>query len=292
MAVLFRRDSPAVPAEGRPVVGATNNPATSGAKNAPEIEIEDVVQQRLITAVFQPIVHLDSREVVGYEAFARGPAGTRWENPALMFETARQAGIDWELDLVAHAAAFKAALESNLPASMSLFINANPTSVGRKVPTDLAPTLALAYSKLRVFMEMSEQALSVDPDGFLSGIEKARASGWGVSLDNVGLTPNSLALVPFARPDVIKIDVSLVHEQTHPHAPRVMNSVTAHAERTGASIMALGIETEAHLRTGRGLGAVLGQGYLFGRPGPLPATLNNPANAIPLIETLDRLFVL
>jgi len=306
MAVLFRRDSQSFPAEGRAAVaagartGAAGNAAKTGAtgdtpgasaaaaETAGETEptIEEVVQRRLVTAVFQPIVHLDSREIVGYEAFARGPAGTQWANPALMFGAAHKAGVDWELDLVAHTAAFKAALAARLPTSMSLFINANPSSVGRQVPADLAPTLALAYSRLRVFMEMSEQALAVDPDAFLSSIERARASGWGISLDNVGLTPNSLALVPFARPDVIKLDVSLVHEQTHPHAPRVMSSVTAHAERTGASIMALGIETEAHLRTGRGLGAVLGQGYLFGRPGPLDEHLANPSNAIPLIDAL------
>jgi hypothetical protein len=68
----------------------------------------------------------------------------------------------------------------------------------------------------------------------------------------------------------MKIDVSLIHEQEHPHAARVMNAITAHAERTGASIMAVGVEDAAHLRTAGGLGAVLAQGFHFGRPGPLP----------------------
>ncbi|OLB82519.1 MAG: hypothetical protein AUI14_00600 [Actinobacteria bacterium 13_2_20CM_2_71_6] len=159
--------------------------------------------------------------------------------------------------------------------------------MGGPVPDDLAPTLALAQARLRVFLEMSERSLSVDPQATLQGIERARAAGWGVALDNVGVTAHSLAVMPFANPDVVKIDVSLVHERTHPHAPRVMNALTAHAERTGASIMAVGIETEAHARTARGLGAVLGQGYHFGRPGPLPTVPRVPTQPIGLIPALS-----
>ena len=47
-----------------------------------------------------------------------------------------------------------------------------------------------------------------------------------------------------------------------------MNAVNAHAERTGAVVLAEGIETEEHLATARALGATLGQGWYFGRPGP------------------------
>ena len=47
-----------------------------------------------------------------------------------------------------------------------------------------------------------------------------------------------------------------------------MNAVNAHAERTGAVVLAEGIETAEHLATARALGATLGQGWFFGRPGP------------------------
>jgi len=47
-----------------------------------------------------------------------------------------------------------------------------------------------------------------------------------------------------------------------------MNAVNAYAERTGALVLAEGIETEEHLATARALGATLGQGWFFGRPGP------------------------
>jgi EAL domain-containing protein (putative c-di-GMP-specific phosphodiesterase class I) len=264
--------------------GDTGAPAGAPVMAGPPVE--EVVANRLVTAHFQPIVHLDTRQVVAYEALARGPAGTAMENPAALFAAARTAGLEWELDTVAHAAAFKAALDANLHPSTSLFVNSNPASVGRQIPADLVPTMVMAFKKLRVFLEISEKAMSIDPDATLSGMEKARGSGWGVSLDNVGLTTDSLALMPFARPDVVKVDVSLVHERPSPLAPRVMGVVSAHVERTGAAILATCIESEAQARTARSLGATLGQGYFFGRPGPLPDNTQPPVRAIPLIGGL------
>jgi len=285
--VLFRREPEAAGESHSARMRSAQGPARSdGAPVSSGPTIQEVVSRRLVTAHFQPVVHLDTREVVAYEALARGPAGTPLESPAALFAAAGEAGLEWELDTVAHAAAFKAALDANLHPSTSLFVNSNPASVGRQIPPDLVPTVVLAYNRLRVFLEISEKALAIDPNATLSGIERARASGWGVSLDNVGLTPDSLALMPFARPDVVKVDVSLVHDQPHPSAPRVMGLVTGHAERTGAAILATQIESEAQARTARSLGATLGQGYLFGRPGALPVQPHPPNRAIPLIAGL------
>ncbi|HKT04887.1 MAG TPA: EAL domain-containing protein [Rugosimonospora sp.] len=249
------------------------------------LTIQQVVGGRMVRAFFQPVIHLDSGEVVGYEALARGPVGTAFESPGPMFAAAGAAGLAWELDLVAHAAAFKAAVEAKVHPSAALFINVATPSASGPVPEDLMGALALARARLRVFMEMSERSLSENAEATMLGIERARTAGWGIALDNVGVTAASLALMPFAYPDVVKIDVSLVHEQTHPYAPRVMSTVTAHAERSGASIMAVGIESEAHARTARGLGAVLGQGYHFGRPLPLTEQLvpREPQHQIHLI---------
>ena len=54
---------------------------------------------------------------------------------------------------------------------------------------------------------------------------------------------------------------------------QIVNAVQAQAERTGAAILAEGIETDQHIRVARSMGATLGQGYRYGRPGPLPDPL-------------------
>ncbi len=61
-----------------------------------------------------------------------------------------------------------------------------------------------------------------------------------------------------------------------PWSPRPSIAVNAEAERSGAIVLAEGIETAQHLRTARAFGATLGQGWLFGRPGPLPPRARPP----------------
>jgi hypothetical protein len=97
----------------------------------------------------------------------------------------------------------------------------------------------------------------------------ARERGWGVALDDVGANPDSLALLPFIAPDVIKLDLNLIQRTpTHDQA-RTITAVMAHAERTGATLLAEGIECVAHREQALSMGATLGQGWLLGYPGPL-----------------------
>jgi EAL domain-containing protein (putative c-di-GMP-specific phosphodiesterase class I) len=284
MAVLFRREkeSPPVDPIRHPLGGS------SGTAVAPptDLTIEHVVAGRLVTAEFQPIVRLDTNEVVAFEAFARGPAGSNLSSPLAMFQAAEPLGLTAELDQVAHAAAYRQALQAKLHPSISLFVNADARQLGAPVPDDLAGVVALALARLRMLIEVSDRTLAAAPGKALAGIEKARASGWGIAWEDLGDTPDSLALMPFVRPDVVKINVGSAHDGFQGHAARVVNAAIAYAERSGASIMATGVETEAHIRTARGIGAVLAQGWHFGRPGPLPPTTATPHNPVALIGDL------
>jgi len=55
-------------------------------------ELDRVLQSRAVHAVFQPLVDLDTGVTVGFEALARGPAGSALANPAALFEAAYAAG--------------------------------------------------------------------------------------------------------------------------------------------------------------------------------------------------------
>lgn len=63
--------------------------------------------------------------------------------------------------------------------------------------------------------------------------------------------------------------------------------MNAEVERTGAALLAEGIENEEHLDLARAFGATLGQGWLFGAPGPLPDPLpgsDHPVELRPLTQ--------
>lgn len=238
-------------------------------------DIHDIVDGRAVTSLFQPLVDIDSGRVLGYEALSRGPAGTRWESPTMLFSAARKAGRDDELDWVCRASAYRTALAADFDPGLTLFVNMEPTAWRVPCPADLAPVVAQARHRLRVVTEMTERAIAEDPSALLSATANCREAGWGVALDDVGADPMSLALMPFVHPDVIKLDMQLLHAPDDPHTAQVVAAVSAYAESSGAAVLAEGIETKEHLATALTMGATIGQGWYYGFPANLPAETGN-----------------
>jgi EAL domain-containing protein (putative c-di-GMP-specific phosphodiesterase class I) len=234
-------------------------------------DIHEVIDARAVTPLFQPLVEIASGRVLGYEALSRGPAGSRWESPVALFAAAHAVGRGDELDWICRARAYQAVLGASLDPALTWFVNMEPTSWRAGCPADLRPVVDEARDRLRVVTEMTERVLADDPSGLLAAAAACREAGWGVALDDVGADPMSLALMPFVHPDVVKLDMGLLHHPGDPHTARVVAAVAAHAEASGAVVLAEGIETEEHLAIARTMGATVGQGWLFGRPAPLPA---------------------
>lgn len=218
-----------------------------------------------LQSVFQPIVELPTGRVVAYEALARGPHGHRLEAPIALFAAARSLGLLTALDAMCLRAAFGAAASGGPASPWTLFVNTEPDSRGFEVLATLA-----ASATQPVVVELTERALTDDPADVLGAVALVRGLGWGVALDDVGVNPDSLALLPLIAPDVIKLDASLVQQRPDEHTARVFSAVAAEVERTGCLVVAEGIESPGHLRAALGLGAHLGQGWLFGRPAALP----------------------
>ncbi|MGK2866302.1 MAG: EAL domain-containing protein, partial [Mycobacterium sp.] len=116
-----------------------------------------------------------------------------------------------------------------------------------------------------------------------------RRDGFTIALDDVGAHPDSLSLLDVLMPDVIKLDLRLVQSQPRRGQTRTIAAVLAHRERTGATILAEGIENDVHLEQALALGATLGQGFKYWYPGAdeeiQPWTL--PAKNLPSSPVLD-----
>ena len=246
-----------------------------------------VLDLRAVRPVFRPLVDLDNRHVVGYEALARGPLASALETPAALFGAAWRAGRVAELDWACRAAAFTEAVRGGLGPPLTLFVNAEPVSLGVACPDDLKAAIEEVAGRLRVVVEVTERALSGDPARLLATVAQARQAGCGVALDDVGAAPATLAVLPFVRPDLIKLDMRLLQGRTTTEAAHIVNVVRAQAERTDAVVVAEGIETIKHAREAMAAGATIGQGFLFGHPAPLPTPMPKPGPAIPLQVPAD-----
>jgi EAL domain-containing protein (putative c-di-GMP-specific phosphodiesterase class I) len=233
--------------------------------------VHDLVADGGLRAAYQPIVALDDNCIVGWEALARGPESSELESPARLFAAARQEGVERELDRACRRTALEGAAAAGIGPDHSLFLNVEPRTLDSGGVLD---ELAEAAHQPALVVELTERALASRPSDVLAAVRWLRERGCRIALDDVGADRRSLALMPFVAPDVIKLDAALTQEQMKAEeAARVVNAVAAEAERSGAIVLAEGIETERHLLRARAMGAELGQGWLFGRPGPLPPEL-------------------
>lgn len=239
-------------------------------------EIARLIDSGSLRALYQPIVRLADRQVVGYEALARGPEGTALERPDALFAAARAAGMVAELDAECRRVALLGAAEARLGPGEILSLNIEPSIAGGRPTAEMHEAALRGHHGFTIVFELTERAVTERPTQLLADVSALRASSALIALDDVGADPRSLALLPILSPELIKLDLSLLHDRPSAASAVVVHAVNAEAERQGAVVLAEGIETEAHLRRALALGAELGQGWLFGRPSPLPEPSARP----------------
>lgn len=241
----------------------------------PQSDVEHAVDLALarggLRTVFQPIVDLRTRDQVGFEALTRGPSRTRYERPDLLFAAARSARRLAELDWACRCQAFRTASDAELRPPTRVFVNAEPQTIGTACPEHLLGDWVSAHRRLRVVVEVTERDLCDAPGDLLRVAATLHELGWEVALDDVGANDAGVALLPVLRPDVVKLDMALLAPRLSRGQRGVLRAVESYVAATGAFVVAEGIETEGHLGRALALGADWGQGWLLGRPGPLPA---------------------
>lgn len=247
--------------------------------------VEEILRTRSVRTLFQPIVDLGAGEVVAYEALTRGPAGTPLERPDVLFTAARQAGLVAELDWTCRASAADAAVAHGLQPPMAVFVNAEPDALTTRCPDHLAPAVSHGADRLRVVLEITERCLLDDPATLLASLRMVRRAGSAIALDDVGVEPASVALMPFVAPDVIKVDLATVR-RGGPAADALVDAVTAQVARSGAHVLAEGIEDESDLTLADAIGATLGQGWHLGMPAAEPVTRRAPSRPLTCVAPL------
>ncbi|NIZ89414.1 EAL domain-containing protein [Kineococcus rubinsiae] len=230
-------------------------------------ELARVLGSGGLRTVFQPVVDLATRAPVAFEALVRGPVGSHLQTPHQLFGAAAAEGLLPALDDACRRSALGHAGAAGLGAPWALFLNHQPEAeLGEPSPS---PTAAGP----RVLVDLPAHALAAHPAAVLLLVERLRRRGWGVALDDVGADLAVLPLLPLVRPDVVKLDLRLLRTQPEWSVATVVAAVGAQAERDGTLVLAEGVETEDDRLEALALGASLGQGWLFGRPGDLARQL-------------------
>jgi EAL domain-containing protein (putative c-di-GMP-specific phosphodiesterase class I) len=235
--------------------------------------------------LFQPVVDLASGELVGHEALARGPRGSALESPQDLFAAARACGELQQLDWACRCAAFRQAVDRDVPRGWRLFVNAEPQVLGTACPAALVGDWVDAHRRLDVVVEVTERYLMHRPADLVGVLATLRELRWEIALDDAGANDAGVALLPVLQPDIVKLDASLLRESLSPERRTALRAIADYIERSGAVLLAEGIETSAHLARAQTLGASWGQGWLFGRPAPLGDQSTATSQVVPRVTT-------
>jgi diguanylate cyclase (GGDEF)-like protein len=225
-----------------------------------------------IDAHYQPILRLDTREVVGFEALCRMTSPTGELISAANFHEATSdaqvASALTERMLSRVAADIRHWLDMKLPFQhVGINLSAADFHAG-KLQERLCNVFAVAGIPLKhVILEVTESVYLGHGDHVVADEIKAmRSQGLRVALDDFGTGFASLTHLLTVPVDIIKIDKSFVERLVPGDAGAVIvEGVMGIANKLGIRVVAEGIETDMQADHLRELGCLLGQGYLFHR---------------------------
>lgn len=215
------------------------------------------------TIAYQPIIKLDPRELVGYEALARFPVEPL-RPPDQWFCEAAEVGLQEELELAALHKALQ--VLKRLPSNVYLSFNVSPDTI---LKGSLAPALE-SHPLERLMLEVTEHASINDYSMLARELRPLRQRGLRLAVDDAGAGFASFRHILKLKPDVIKLDYSLIHHIDRDRDRRALASALIRfADETGSKVVAEGVETETELQTLRELNVNKVQGYLLGHPAGL-----------------------
>lgn len=228
-----------------------------------------IIAEGDFTMAYQPVVSLADGTVHHYEALLRpatGP-GNPAGNPGEFVTMVEAVGLAVALDdaVLSKAVAALRLSDASVAVNLSGLSIADPDFVGRV----LSASKGLQPGQL--LLELTETAEIVDLPRVAEQINRLRAEGLAVCIDDFGAGNASFRYLRDLQVDCVKIDGAYVRAATSNLQDRsFIAAMCDMAASSGATTIAEMIETEADATVMRELGVGFGQGWLFGRPGPLP----------------------
>ncbi len=222
--------------------------------------VRRILESRAYEAVFQPIVHLSTGQVLGYEALTRLNSG----DPIIsLLAEATEAGLrpECEIDLLT-TALHQARSLTNAWVS----VNLSPSVV---VERNVELASLIRESGCQVVIELTENERIED---YVTVREALNSLGEQVrlSVDDTGSGYASLRHVIDLHPHFLKLDRSWITGLDGDETRQALVAgMVAFCRHTDTEMIAEGVETESELETLRQLEVCLAQGYLLGRPAPL-----------------------
>jgi EAL domain-containing protein (putative c-di-GMP-specific phosphodiesterase class I)/CheY-like chemotaxis protein len=230
----------------------------------------EIIQAQSLQIHFQPIVHLDTGYVFGYEALVRGPLETYFESPVILFSLARKLDMELVLDLICLRKLQRIA--GRIPETKKVFFNVSPSSFSNPMFREFCDRAAEDLLPNRVVLEVTRKRRIREYPKFREAAAYFKSMGYHLAVDDARAGTLSLRTILELEPDYIKTDITVTRGIHNDAAKqRIFRQFRAFCNRKQIEIIPEGVESEQEKDYLRSNGARLGQGFLFSPPAPLPA---------------------
>ncbi|WP_407695211.1 putative bifunctional diguanylate cyclase/phosphodiesterase [Sphingobium herbicidovorans] len=241
-----------------------------------ESRLRTALSQGELTLAYQPLIHLQTGEITGFEALAR------WHDPDLghvspaeFIAVAEESGL---ITALGRWAAYEAAQalsrwdgKFGKPLPVGVNVNLSPIQMARD---DVASVFeeALRYSGVsgnRLTAELTESAIIVDPDKARKLLVALKDLHMPIAMDDFGTGYSNLASLHSLPIDILKIDRSFISTMLDDKDKQaIVRTILSLAESLNLSVTAEGIETQELAHALQTMGCGNGQGFYFARPMP------------------------
>ncbi|NVK72610.1 MAG: EAL domain-containing protein [Oceanospirillaceae bacterium] len=230
-------------------------------------DIFDIINNKRLSIVFQPIYDVKDQCIKGFECLSRFQTKPL-HSPDYWFNQANVSGVGEALELFAIEEALRRLPE--VPEPFYITLNLSPKYVTSPYLHNLLENAPLH----RIVLEVTERESIADYAAFRSAIQRFREGGMRLAVDDAGAGFASFQHILELQADIIKLDRSLIAFIDSDHRKRALvAALVGFAKETKSKVLGEGVETQAELDVLQELGVQKIQGYFFCHPLPLQEAL-------------------
>lgn len=231
-------------------------------------QLQEIIDQKEIYPVYQPVISLKDGKVFGYEALSRISLKTCKFNIEEIFDYAKEFQCLWELDYICRKKALKKI--KNEIGDKKLFLNVDPNIIhDRRFQTGMTLSYLKRYniSPETIIFEICERTSIDSIEPFQDTVNHYKKQNFQIAIDDFGKGHADFNRIFFLHPMYVKLDISLISNINQDAVKcSLVEGLVKFCHSENICIIAEGIETKDEMLQLIRLGIDYGQGYFLGRP--------------------------
>lgn len=225
----------------------------------PSMDLEGLIRSGLIDTYYAPVVEVASGKVAAYRVQQSVRDDDSGADPDIagLRAAVRDSDMVGDFDASLRAMALRDAESAGIPSTTRLVLITEPESLVALEDRTHEPDRS-------VILSLNAGRIAAKPATVLRSVRQARSLGWGIGMSDVGATLESAAFLPLVNPSLVTLHKDVVRTTDMDYLAELIRLLHAHVERTGAVILAKGVETEDDMDVVRAIGARFVTGPMFG----------------------------